>query len=209
MTTRFPLGGVNEGMGPDDQVRQVAPDDWMTAVAAALATHPWFDSLHAIDEIGRPDADGTEVIRVVCRLVHWADDGTPSGLQVHTRVPREAPQLSSLAGVVPGAVWHEREAHDFFGVVFEGGDDHPLLVHRAEGIESSPPMLKHVVLGARVVQPWPGSKDPDDTAQASRRRMAPAGVPDPQVWGERAPGDPAQADEVTQALTGGRVRRRR
>ena len=71
------------------------------------------------------------------------------------------------------------------------------------------PALVLCVLGARVVAPWPGSKDPEDDAQASRRRMSPAGVPDPDVWGEREVGDPANADEVVAALSGGRVRRRR
>ncbi|MGA4669406.1 NADH-quinone oxidoreductase subunit C [Propionibacteriaceae bacterium Y1923] len=203
-----PTGGVGPGMGPDDEVRQVDRAQWTTAVADALAGgHDWFDSLHAVDEIGRPRPDG-EHLRVVCRLVRW-DDGVPTGLQLHTTVPREAPVLDSLAGVAPGAVWHEREAHDFFGISFPGGDDTPLLFHQPVGVEPLRPMLKDAVLAARAVQPWPGSKDPDDAAGASRRRMAPAGVPDAEVWGNREPGDPAPAAEVAQALTGGRVRRRK
>ena len=206
---RTPQGGVGPGMGPDDQIREVAPSAWRTAVADAIAAgHTWFDSLHAIDEIGRPGPEG-ETIRIVCRLVHWSVDGAPQGLQLHTRVPRLTPVLDSLADVVRGAVWHEREAHDFFGVSFSGGDDAPLLFHQPAGVEPLRPMLKDSVLAARVVQPWPGSKDPDDAAQASRRRMSPAGVPDPDVWGDRAPGDPATPDDVAHALTGGRVRRRR
>ena len=205
---RAPQGGVGPGMGPDDQVRQVDADQWTAEVAAALAAgYDWFDSLHAVDEIGRPGPDG-EVIRVVCRLVRWHDAGADA-MQLHTRVPRATPVLDSLADVLAGAVWHERETHDFFGVRFTGGDDAPLLFHQPEGLEPLRPMLKDAVLGARVVAPWPGSKDPADDAQASRRRMSPAGVPDPEVWGERQVGDPATADEVVAALTGGRVRRRR
>ena len=224
---RNPQGGVGPGMGPDDEIREVDPADWTTAVAKALEQYPWFDSLHAVDEIGRPNprvatnppsgvgnspltgsAGGGEQIRVVCRLVDWSGS-QPRGLQLHTRVPRDEPVLDSLIDVVAGAVWHEREAHDFFGVRFTGGDDAPLLFHQPEGVAPLRPLLKDAVLAARVVQPWPGSKDPEDTAQASRRRMSPAGVPEPEVWGARAPGDPAAADEVAQALTGGRVRRRR
>lgn len=43
---------------------------------------------------------------------------------VRARVPREKPELPTISGVFPGANWHEREAHDFFGIVFDG---HPNL----------------------------------------------------------------------------------
>ena len=43
---------------------------------------------------------------------------------VRTRVPRERPELPSIHAVFPGANWHEREAHDFFGIAFSG---HPNL----------------------------------------------------------------------------------
>ena len=35
----------------------------------------------------------------------------------------EFPLLASLTGVWPAAGWYEREAFDFFGIVFEGHDD--------------------------------------------------------------------------------------
>jgi NADH-quinone oxidoreductase subunit C len=43
---------------------------------------------------------------------------------VRTRVPRENPQLPTISKVFPGANWHERETHDFFGIHFTG---HPNL----------------------------------------------------------------------------------
>ena len=43
---------------------------------------------------------------------------------VRTRVPRDNPQLPTISEVFPGANWHEREAHDFFGIRFLG---HPNL----------------------------------------------------------------------------------
>ena len=42
---------------------------------------------------------------------------------VRTRVPRSNPQLPTISQVYPGANWHERETHDFFGIVFEGHPD--------------------------------------------------------------------------------------
>jgi NADH-quinone oxidoreductase subunit C len=44
---------------------------------------------------------------------------------VRTRTPRDNPQVPTIADVYPAAHWHERETHDFFGVVFTG---HPYLV---------------------------------------------------------------------------------
>ena len=48
---------------------------------------------------------------------------------VRTRVPRAAPELPTISSVHPGANWHERETHDFFGVQFTGHPDmSPLLL---------------------------------------------------------------------------------
>jgi len=43
---------------------------------------------------------------------------------VRTRVPRDNPELATISNVFAGANWHEREAHDFFGIRFTG---HPNL----------------------------------------------------------------------------------
>jgi len=42
---------------------------------------------------------------------------------VRTRVPRETPELPTISTVYPGANWHERETHDFFGIKFSGHPD--------------------------------------------------------------------------------------
>jgi NADH-quinone oxidoreductase subunit C len=48
-----------------------------------------------------------------------------SGLRVavRARIPREDPAIPTIQGVFPGANWHERETHDFFGIRFEGHPD--------------------------------------------------------------------------------------
>jgi len=58
---------------------------------------------------------------------------------VRARVPRANPELPTISPVFPGANWHERETHDFFGIRFlghpqltpfllpEDADFHPLL----------------------------------------------------------------------------------
>ena len=48
---------------------------------------------------------------------------------VRTFVGREQPELPTLSAIYPGADWHERETHDFFGMVFMGHPDlTPLLL---------------------------------------------------------------------------------
>lgn len=50
-------------------------------------------------------------------------------LVVRTRVPRDNPAVPSIHRVFPGANWHERETHDFFGIEFIGHPDlTPLLL---------------------------------------------------------------------------------
>lgn len=44
---------------------------------------------------------------------------------IRTRVARDEPHLPTITSVYTGANWHERETHDFFGIVFDG---HPHLI---------------------------------------------------------------------------------
>lgn len=52
-------------------------------------------------------------------------DGLFCRVVVRTRVPRSAPAVPTVSHICPGANWHERETHDFFGIRFTG---HPYLV---------------------------------------------------------------------------------
>ena len=47
-----------------------------------------------------------------------------SVVTVKTEVPKENPKIATITDIIPGANFHEREAADLFGVVFEG---HPNL----------------------------------------------------------------------------------
>jgi NADH-quinone oxidoreductase subunit C len=42
---------------------------------------------------------------------------------IRTRIPREKPEVPTISAVFPGANWHERETHDFFGIAFLGHPD--------------------------------------------------------------------------------------
>ncbi len=62
------------------------------------------------------------LFEIVYRFYHL-DDG--DALVIKVRVPRDAPNVPSLTPIWPGADFHEREAFDLFGIVFEG---HPSLI---------------------------------------------------------------------------------
>lgn len=44
---------------------------------------------------------------------------------IRTRIDRKSPVVPTITGIYPGANWHERETHDFFGIKFDG---HPHLI---------------------------------------------------------------------------------
>ena len=58
-------------------------------------------------------------------------------LVIKTDLDHDAPSLPSVTEVWAAAEWYEREAHDLFGVAFEGNPDlSPLLLY--EGFEGYP-----------------------------------------------------------------------
>ncbi|MFI6153280.1 NADH-quinone oxidoreductase subunit C [Kitasatospora sp. NPDC051170] len=136
----------------------------------------YFDWLSAIDEL----AEGFSVV------AHLAAVGAPGvrHLALRTRVPRDASALPTAVGVYAGAGWHERETHEMFGIDFPG---HPYLATLLlpDGFEGHP-LRKEFVLAARVAKDWPGAKEPGESDHGggpARRKMQPAGVPDPNEWG--------------------------
>lgn len=46
-----------------------------------------------------------------------------SEIAVKVRVPRDDPHIPSVADIWPAANWHEREAYDLLGILFDGHPD--------------------------------------------------------------------------------------
>lgn len=83
-----------------------------------------------------------------------------------TMIDPKLGEVTSIASTYRGAVWHERETAEMFGIYFVGlVDERPLLRRSLLG---APPMLKSTVLAARMLKPWPG--------QPSHRKQQPIGV---------------------------------
>ena len=180
---------------------EVLREEWLAAVESLKANgFDYFDWLGCVDEIGRQDC-----LRVVLVVRNVVQDAEPRMLSCS--LPRSAPRIDSVSGAFAGAAWHEREAAELFGIEFIGGERRRLLLNpEFEGT----PLRKDEVLAARAGMNWPGAKEPGESDFSPGRRLAPPGVPDPSVWGDRDASQPApHAAEVAESAVGGRVRRRR
>ncbi|MEV7926430.1 NADH-quinone oxidoreductase subunit C [Kitasatospora sp. NPDC088779] len=156
----------------------VPAEHWIEALTSARDTLGlgYFDWLSAVDEL----AEGFSVV------AHLASADAPGvrHLALRTRVPRDKAALPTAVPVYAGAAWHERETHEMFGIDFPG---HPYLATLLlpDGFEGYP-LRKEFVLAARVAKAWPGAKEPGESDHGdgpARRKMQPAGVPDPNEWG--------------------------
>jgi NADH-quinone oxidoreductase subunit C len=74
-------------------------------------------------------------------LYHFCRVDTACRVTLRCLTDRDQPELPSIQDIYPGANWHEREAHDFFGVVFTGHPDlSPLIL--PEDDDGSCPLRK-------------------------------------------------------------------
>lgn len=74
--------------------------------------------------------------------------------------------MPTLTGVFRSAEWHEREAHEMFGINFEGHPN-PEKLYLPEDFEGHP-LRKDFRLASRVFKPWPGAKDASEAAGGGR-----------------------------------------
>ncbi len=72
----------------------------------------------------------------------------------------------------PGAHWHEREAHEMFGVNFVGNPDLRNLY--LPGDFEGHPLRKDFPLLARLIKPWPGIVDVEPMPEVSSEGDAPS-----------------------------------
>ena len=105
------------------------------------------------------------------------------GITIKVDVPEEDLAVDSWLPVYAGVNWHEREAHEMFGVSFNG---HPHLVKLyLPGDFEGFPLRKTFPLLARHVKPWPGIVDVEPMPE------------DPTAEGD----EPATEEAATEAST--------
>lgn len=161
-------GSVAEAVGGEAAVAfdtikiGVAAERWVSAVRAGrdelgLVFFSWLSAVDWANEVavGDPPQDEVEErFEVLCTV---GDLTEGRRVTFSTVVSKEDPRLGSLVSVYPGADWHEREAHEMFGIEFEG---HPNLVplYLPEGFAGHP-LRKSFPLLSREIKPWPGKVD--------------------------------------------------
>ena len=114
-----------------DRPRITVESSEIADVCRTLKIHPKtaFRTLLCIAAV-----DYKEYIQMVYVLHSSKEEQT---LAIKTDLPYENPSLPSLTEIWRAADWYEREAHDLFGVEFEGHPDlAPLLLY--EGFEGHP-----------------------------------------------------------------------
>lgn len=102
----------------------------------------WPD-MHLSTVTGLDDGEFIEVI------YHVILDNVMVNLRV--KVPRETPEMPTIAGLVPAADSYERELHDLLGVVFPGRDTTRRLVLPDEWEEGNYPLRKDAKGGGQSV----------------------------------------------------------
>lgn len=92
-----------------------------------------FDYLRCLSGVDQME-QGLEVVYNLYSFKH------AHNVTIKTLLPADDPQVATVTTVWNGALWHEREAHEMFGIVFQGHPDlRPLLLEEGLGYH---PLLK-------------------------------------------------------------------
>jgi len=143
---------------------RVERDGWIPAHEALRTELPFFSWLAGVDwardvAVGDPPVaeDLEDHYEVMSCL---ADVTVGASVILSVDLPKDDATLETLTPVYGGAEWHEREAHEMFGIDFRG---HPNLVklYLPDGFEGHP-LRKSFPLLSREVKPWPGTVDVED-----------------------------------------------
>lgn len=140
----------------------VPANRWSDAIRTArdrfgLVFFSWLSATHWSNEVAVGDPLGDEVEERYELLCMIGDLSEGRKVLFSTDLDIKDPTADTLMRIFPGADWHEREAHDMFGIVFIG---HPNLepIYLPEGFLGHP-LRKTYPLLSREVKPWPGKVD--------------------------------------------------
>lgn len=133
------------------EAHRIARDQLGLVFFSWLSAIDWANQVEAGDPLSEEVEERIELLTTVSDIT----DG--ERVTISTDLPRENPVAPSLVELYPGANWHEREAHEMFGIEFEG---HPDLSHLylPDSFVGNP-LRKSFPLLSREVKPWPGTVD--------------------------------------------------
>jgi NADH:ubiquinone oxidoreductase subunit C len=141
---------------------RVPADRWVAALTTArddlgLVFFSWLSAVDWSSEVEVGDPFPQEVEDRFEILATVGDLSAGRRVVFSTDLAKESPRIESLVEVYAGANWHEREAHEMFGIDFEG---HPNLSHLyLPDTFLGNPLRKSFPLLSREVKPWPGTVD--------------------------------------------------
>jgi NADH-quinone oxidoreductase subunit C len=105
----------------DFQARGVNAEAIVQASEVVAAAEAMDQAGFAMDTITGADWIAEGQMEVIYDFYHPTK---PLRAAFRARIPRDNPEIATISKVFPGADWHERETHDFFGIRFLG---HPNL----------------------------------------------------------------------------------
>jgi NADH-quinone oxidoreductase subunit C len=166
--TAFAFGTAKVKVPADrwTEALRIARDDYGLVFFSWLSAIDWSNRVEVGDPLTEPVAERTEILAAVSDL-------TSGHLIIFsTDVDKESPVVDSLVGIYPGANWHEREAHEMFGIDFRG---HPQLqkLYLPDGFLGHP-LRKSFPLLTREVKPWPGKVDVEGLPGAADEDAGPS-----------------------------------
>jgi NADH-quinone oxidoreductase subunit C len=181
LTARFPA--TQDLAGKDMPTFRVAGADLLAAVRF-LRDEQGFDLL--ADLCGLEWKDRPVRFGVVLHLL-----STANREYVRLHVDAVNDRVPSVSSLHPGANWHEREAYDMFGIVFEGHPD-PRRILMWESYPYHPLRKDFPLAGIEVELPAA------DVAEVTGKKVVPApmmGGPFVSHGGKLSEGEPAALDQ--------------
>lgn len=133
------------------EAHRTARDDLDLVFFSWLSAIDWSNDVEVGDPLGEEVEERIELMTALSNVT----DGKLAILS--TDLSHDSPVIPTLVDVYAGANWHEREAHEMYGIQFEG---HPNLIHLyLPGAFIGNPLRKSFPLLSREVKPWPGKVD--------------------------------------------------
>ena len=133
------------------EAHETARDDLDLVFFSWLSAIDWANEVEAGDPLSEEVEERFEVMSALSDLT------AGNLVVVSTDLDKEDASIATLTSVYAGANWHEREAHEMFGIDFDG---HPELInlYLPESFTGNP-LRKSYPLLSREVKPWPGTVD--------------------------------------------------
>lgn len=155
------VGGTPEVAFGTVKVR-VPRDRWVETHRIArddlgLVFFSWLSAIEWANEVAGGYPLSEEIEERIELLTTLGDLTEGRRVTFSTDLDADSPSAPSLVEVFPGANWHEREAHEMFGIDF-AGHPNPAHLYLPEGFMGNP-LRKSFPLLSREVKPWPGTVD--------------------------------------------------